>query len=450
MIKKNFFQLILLLGDVVLMYGALFLALAFRYGDFSVFPGPQSREFFVHFAFIHIFWLMFLYAFDFYRLPQKKGLGPLARNLPLFMLFAFFSGAAYFYFNAHSLIAPKTILLADVVLFSAFLFCRIWAAQKIFAGKRFERRIAVAGWTPEMEKLARDYLPGANFRVAAVYQKNYLPGLEKARIFNWQDDFIRAIDEMGIEVLVIAALPRDRDRFSSLIDAVGERMKIRIIGQDKFYEEIAGKVPLGAIDSLWVAESLSRTDSQNYVIAKRLFDVAFSLVMVAITAIIFLPTALAIKIDSPGPVFYVQRRKGKNGKIFSFYKFRTMTAAKNQHSVWRANNEEQITRVGRFLRKTHIDEFPQFFNILRGELSVVGPRPEWDKLAVDFEQKIPFYRYRYLVKPGFTGWAQINYKASASVKEAAEKYEYDLYYIKNRSFWTDIAIVLKTLQLFFR
>lgn len=448
--KNLFFKIFLLSGDAILMYTALFLALAGRYGDFTFSPGPQSGEFLLHFSVIHIFWLMFLYAFDFYELSQLRGAKTLIKNGALFAIFAFAFGAVYFYLNTHSLISPKTILFVDVVLFSTFLFCRVWATQKIFAGKRFEHRVAVAGWSPEMEKLVRDYLPKANFRVVAVYQKNFLPGFEKARIFNRWENFLRAIEEMNIEVLVIAALPRDRDQFSRLVDMANERLKIRIISQDKFCEEIAGKIPLSAIDPLWVAEFLPRNDSQSYVIAKRLFDVLFSLAMVVVAAIIFLPTALAIKIDSPGPVLYVQRRKGKNGKIFNFYKFRTMTADKNQYLIFRANDESQITRVGKILRATHFDEFPQFFNILRGELSVVGPRPEWDRLAVEFEQKIPFYRYRYLVKPGFTGWAQINYKASSCAEEAAEKYEYDLYYIKNRSFWMDIAIIAKTMQLFFR
>jgi len=161
--------------------------------------------------------------------------------------------------------------------------------------------------------------------------------------------------------------------------------------------------------------------------------------------------ALAIKIDSPGPIFYSQNRVGKDREIFTLYKFRTLKEAPNQDKEpWREKDESQITRVGKFLRKTHLDELPQLWSILKGDLSFVGPRPEWVKLAREFEKQIPFYFQRYLVRPGFTGWAQINYPPSTSVEEAKEKFQYDLYYIKNRSFLLDLKIILKTAQLLFR
>ena len=117
---------------------------------------------------------------------------------------------------------------------------------------------------------------------------------------------------------------------------------------------------------------------------------------------------------------------------------------------WRERDPNQITRVGKLLRKIHLDEFPQFWSILKGDLSFVGPRPEWEKLARIFEKEIPFYSQRYLIRPGFTGWAQLNFPSSTSVEEAKEKFQYDLYYIKNRSFVLDLGIILKTIRLFFK
>ena len=451
MIAKNkIFQFFLLGGDVGLMYGALFFVLALRYGDLAVFPGPQSWEFLLHFSIIHIFWLGLLYAFDFYELTRFRIVRVLMKNAALFAVFAFAIGAVYFYLNTHSLIAPKTILLADVILFSAFIFLRSLVFGKIFAGAGFEKRIAVAGWCDQMEELARDYLPALNCRVAAVYRPGSLVGFQRLDIFNRAEDFSRAIKGAGVELLVVAAPARDRNQFSGLVAAVGNDLRIKIVGLESFYEETASKTSLALADEVAMAQNFSNNDQKPYIIAKRIFDAALALIALAAVVVIFIPTALAIKIDSRGPVFYVQKRKGKGGKIFNFYKFRTMTATKDQHLIFRANDESQVTRAGKVLRKTHIDEFPQLFNILRGDMSFVGPRPEWDKLAVDYEKNIPLYRYRYLVRPGFTGWAQINYKASASVEEAAEKFEYDLYYIKNRSFWMDISILIKTAQLFFR
>ncbi|MFA6376953.1 MAG: sugar transferase [Candidatus Paceibacterota bacterium] len=249
--------------------------------------------------------------------------------------------------------------------------------------------------------------------------------------------------------MVVFAIPKE-SRAALADQLLGIDIGIKVVGLENFYEEIAGKVPLNLIDKFWVMEIIPRTSRKEYVDAKRVFDVFFSFIGLIFTLFIFPFVFLATKLDSRGPILYVQNRKGRGGRIFKFYKFRTMTATSDQYSVWRAGKDEQVTRVGKILKRTHIDEFPQFFNILKGDISFVGPRPEWDKLALEFEKKIPLYRYRYLVRPGFTGWAQINYKASASIKEAQDKFEYDLYYIKNRSFVLDISIIAKTVQLFFR
>ncbi len=445
--KKILLNFVLPLADIVLMYAALFLVLAFRYGDFSVFPGPQSREFFFHFIIIHAVWLVLLYAFDFYDFSRPKGFVLLGKNAALFALLAFSTGAVYFYLNLHSLIAPKRILFGDVCLFSLFVFARVVLASRFAVSRRLEKRIAVAGWCPEMEELARKYLLPAGYKIVAVFRPNALEKICGADVFVRESDFIGAVRDRRIGMVVFAT-PAGRADLPEMFSGAG--INTKVIGLPSFYEELTGKVPLNLIDKLWFMEIAPFTLRKNYVNAKRIFDIFFAAIGLVFAVIIFPFVYLAIKVDSPGPVLYVQKRKGKNGKVFNFYKFRSMYASDNQYSVWRVNDDEQITRAGKMLRKTHIDEFPQLINILRGDISFVGPRPEWEKLAVDYEKKIPLYRYRYLVRPGFTGWAQINYKASASVDEAREKFEYDLYYIKNRSFLLDISILLKTAQLFFR
>jgi lipopolysaccharide/colanic/teichoic acid biosynthesis glycosyltransferase len=160
-----------------------------------------------------------------------------------------------------------------------------------------------------------------------------------------------------------------------------------------------------------------------------------------------------IKLEAGGPVFYIRKRVGLNGKIFDFYKFSSMVGNDNKDNdkdLWRVKDENQITKIGKILRKTHFDELPQSINLLKGDLSFVGPRPEWIEIAKIFEQEIPFYKQRYLVKPGLFGWAQINYKASSSIDEAKKKFEYDLYYIKNQSILLDLEIILKSINLFFQ
>lgn len=444
--KNLLLKFFLLAGDIVLMYAALFLTLAFRYNDFSIFPGPQSWEFFAHFVAIHAVWLVLLYAFDFYDFSRLRNFAILAKNTVIFSALAFGVAAVYFYLNLHSPIAPKIILLADVCLFSLMILGRSVLFDRFIINGRAKKRIAVIGWCSKMEELAREYLAPAGYEIAAAFRPNALESMSGENVFIREGDFIHAVEERKIELAVFAA-PVGRD---NLPEMIFEYNDIKIISLADFYEELTGKVPLDLIDKVWFAQIMPRSVRKNYINSKRALDIFLAIIGLFFLAIIFPFVYLAIKVDSSGPVLYIQRRKGKNGKIFNFYKFRSMYATNNQYSIWRVNNDNQITGVGKILRKTHIDEFPQLINIFKGDISFVGPRPEWDKLGADYEKRIPLYRYRYLLRPGFTGWAQIKYKASSSVDETREKFEYDLYYIKNRSFILDMVILLKTIQLFFR
>ena len=215
-----------------------------------------------------------------------------------------------------------------------------------------------------------------------------------------------------------------------------------------FYESLTKKVPLEAIDELWFLENISRVEKKLDEILKRGFDILFSLIGLSVVAMLFPFISICIKLDSPGPIFFLQKRVGRNGKTFTLYKFRTMKADPNQEKeFWREKDESQVTGVGKFLRRFYVDELPQFLNIFKGDISFVGPRPEWVRLAKMFEKEIPFYSFRYIIRPGLTGWAQLNFPASSSIEEAKEKFQYDLYYIKNRSFFFDLAIILKTFRL---
>ncbi len=182
--------------------------------------------------------------------------------------------------------------------------------------------------------------------------------------------------------------------------------------------------------------------------AKRAVDMAASLMLVVFTSPLLLLTALLIKLESNGPVFYKQIRVGRGGQHFSIYKFRSMTVDAEKSGVqWAAGNDARVTRVGRFIRKTRIDEIPQTFNILKGEMSFVGPRPERPEFTHMLAAEIPHYNDRHLVKPGLTGWAQIRYPYGASVEDARQKLTYDLYYIKHFSFVLDLFIIIRTVKV---
>lgn len=191
--------------------------------------------------------------------------------------------------------------------------------------------------------------------------------------------------------------------------------------------------------------------SNSYAKAKRAVDILFSLIMIPVLIVPFVITAMIIRLDSPGPVFFRQDRIGYRGKVFSVLKFRTMCvatpmhgAADQLHAAITQDDDVRITKVGRFLRKTRIDELPQIFNILRGEMSWIGPRPEAQPLSEWYEREIPFYLYRHIVRPGITGWAQVNQGHVSGISEVHDKLRFDFYYIKNFSMWLDLLILFKT------
>jgi lipopolysaccharide/colanic/teichoic acid biosynthesis glycosyltransferase len=217
------------------------------------------------------------------------------------------------------------------------------------------------------------------------------------------------------------------------------------------YEEMTGRVPIQHLESDWIIRSFvdEVRVSGFYDLFKRLVDILGGIVGMVILAILFPFLALAVALDSGFPVFYSQLRLGRGGSIFRIYKFRSMHKKTEEEDEvgMRATmeNDPRVTRVGNFLRKSRLDELPQFWNVLRGDMSLVGPRAEIPELVGEYQKQIPFYRARLLVKPGLTGWAQINYGYVASVTETGVKLEYDLYYIKHRTISMDVQIILRTI-----
>lgn len=222
---------------------------------------------------------------------------------------------------------------------------------------------------------------------------------------------------------------------------------VEIVPMPVLYEQLTGRVPIEHIGSNWyVAMPLHHPLTRPFNrLVKRIFDIVGATLGLVLLALAFPFIALAIYIDSPGPIFYVQERVGQGGRIFRAYKFRTMVPdAEKDGAVWAQKNDPRVTRVGRILRKTHIDEFPQFINILEGEMSAVGPRPERPEFVEELAREIPFYRVRHAVKPGMAGWALVRYGYASSKEDTVVKLQYDLYYIKHWSLWLDLVILLKT------
>lgn len=261
------------------------------------------------------------------------------------------------------------------------------------------------------------------------------------------DDIERICLERQVDEVVVG---RSAAKNSWLVDQTLSclRLGCRVTNLSTFYEEVLSEVPAALLEPNWFLFADLKHYRQAQLIMKRAFDIICAIIGI-VTVLPFVPLiALVIWLESPGPVFYSQTRVGLNGRPFTLYKFRTMYlgAERNGHA-WAQKNDPRVTRIGRYLRKLRIDELPQLWNVLTGSMALVGPRPERPEFVQELAREIRFYNERHLVKPGLTGWAQINYPYGASVEDAQRKLQLDLWYIKNMSAELDLTILLRTLGI---
>jgi len=268
------------------------------------------------------------------------------------------------------------------------------------------------------------------------------------RVMGTSMHLLNLIDVYHISDLVIAINGEMAGTtFQTILDA--QERGVEVTRMPILYEEMTGRVPVHHLESDWIIRSFvdGLHVSGFYELTKRILDILGAIVGLILFIITCPFLALAVLIDTGFPVFYSQPRLGRGGLVFKIYKYRSMRqdAEADGEAKTTLENDPRVTRVGNFLRRTRLDELPQFWNVLRGEMSLVGPRAERPELVADYQRQVPFYRARLLVKPGLTGWAQINYGYVASVTETAVKIEYDLYYIKHRTLGMDFQIILRTI-----
>lgn len=255
----------------------------------------------------------------------------------------------------------------------------------------------------------------------------------------------------------------EKEKISRIILGVRERrgsfpaealLRLRLAGNvmieesTSFFERVTGKVHLDNLRPSWLIFSIRPRDTKLKTFSREILYRGLALIGIALSFPIALIVAICIKLESKGPIFYKQIRVGKNGREFTLYKFRSMRtdAEADGNAVWATDGDARTTKVGKFIRKVRLDEIPQFWNILKGQMSFIGPRPERPPFVAQLAEDIPFYEYRHLVAPGLTGWAQINYPYGASVEDARQKLQYDLYYIKNQTFALDVIIMFETVK----
>lgn len=436
---------LLIFGDIMLLYGALFGVLTLRY----TIPEDTSliRAHVIPFTLLFFIWLILFGAFGLYDFRLTKNtrqffyrfVRVMATNMllaiMLFYLVPFFEIEPRR--NLFLIAATASILIGSWRYFFNYVVFQSRASRIIFFGVTKEVRI-LADLLKEHPELG--YRP-----VAFITENSQVTSAAAIPSYAAADHrFARIASEVEADLIVVTREIKENTLF---VKALLEVLPSGIIITEftAFHEMITGKIPLSVIGEVWFLENLVGIKKPLYEFFKRLLDVGLSVLLMIPATALFPFLALAIRLDSEGSILYRQKRVGRHGKVFLLYKFRSMIKDADKMSGFKGNGPDpRHTRVGAFLRKSYLDELPQILNVLHGEMSFVGPRPERPEYVKDLTARIPFYEMRLLVSPGLTGWAQINMENDASVEDAPEKMQYDLYYVKNRSLVLDLLISLRT------
>lgn len=443
---------LLILGDLFASAFALFIALYYwsLQDDWATF----SLDFLINrpptwYYLLPFLWLLLLFELYDNRRSTKK-----AETAIGIAIAAFISLLIYLviYFTTDPASPLPRIAIAIFIPLTSLLtlFWRLIYIQ-IFTAPRFLRRVLIVGAGlagSTIVSILKKQKPAPFILVGLIDDDPNKIGksIDDALVLGGNQDIQEIIEQEAITD-IISAISGDisSDMMQSLINA--EEAGIEITTMPILYEELLGRVPIKLLHHDWLLRTFFDQvhSSDSFALFKRLIDVIGGLFFFTGFLITFPFIALLIVIDTGFPIFLVQERLGKNGKPYKIIKFRTMRAEPIQKQVKMTTaNDERITPIGKILRKLHLDELPQSINVLKGEMSIVGPRPEITSLVNHFQEEIPFYRARLLVKPGLTGWAQIHQNYAANVDETVTKLEYDLYYIKHRTLLLDFYIMLRT------
>jgi lipopolysaccharide/colanic/teichoic acid biosynthesis glycosyltransferase len=435
--------LILLLGDVFIFIGALWVALFLRYGrtpDLGLLKGHL-------YAFIPliIIWLVIFFIAGLYERHTML----LRSRLPNIVIGAQIANGivavAFFYFASYLTISPKTILFLYVVLSAVGAIAwRLYGYPVI--GSRNKQNAFLIGEGEEIRELE------AEVNHNNLYPMRFVSSIDVDKLsgLDLKKDLIERVYSDEVTVIAVDTM---NDHIRPILPHVYNLVfsNITFISLHKLYEEIFRRVPLTLVRYNWFLENISASSRTTYDIAKRIMDIIISIPLLIVPLVLTPFIWLAMKIEDGGPVFITQNRVGQYNKIVRFVKFRTMSFSEN--GDWKGKGREnKVTKIGAFLRRTRLDEFPQLWNVLVGDASLIGPRPEFPEPVKHYMEELPYYNIRHIIKPGLSGWAQLygeHPHHGISVSQTANKLSYDLYYLKNRSFILDIKIALRTVQVLF-
>ncbi len=439
-------KIVTLFIDVAFMYLALYVALSIRH--FTLDSGARFQQGLLPFSIVFCFYVLVFYIMGLYTLQDLRSFSRRFQKTVTAFLLAVGTAFIVFYLMPNDSYSPKSILLLQAAVY--FVLFSLWRlVANPFLGIAYPSlRTAFLGWDPSLQEILtnQDLLKTYNLDCRLLYSPEPLQVAEELPIQPDADlqHVETALAEHQLDLVVINSSMQNHEQVRQLLF---QRLSPRAVYMSfpEFYEMVLARVPINAINQMWFLEHLQFRNKVAYEKFKRIADFGAAFVALLISFPLWPFIGLAIKVSSRGPVFFSQTRAGKNAKPFTIIKFRTMRTEGNSHGIT-VEGDSRITGVGGFLRKSRLDELPQLINILRGQMSFVGPRPERPEIITELEKEVPFYRQRMLVVPGLTGWDQVSGEYhGATVEDTRKKLQYDLYYVKNRSVYLDITIVLKTI-----
>lgn len=454
-----FKRLLILFGDIVMLSSGFWLALTVRHLQV---PSAQLLESHVALFGITIFlWVVAGYINGIYDLNNTREAKGFYIRLFQTSIAAFIIGIIFFYLVSTSTIAPKTILALAVVF--GYTLISLWRllSHRLIGIKKLQSNVMFIGYTKESKELLeileknseRGYVVKA---IVEPREDKNLKGLSKEiSIYNSLRAIRPAISNHSINVVVVAPHLQDsqeamREMYELLF------WPVHILHLPAFYEKITGRIPPSTFSEGWFLEHLKKNNHSIYDKLRVGADYIAGLILGIIFLLLAPIIAISIKLTSKGPIFFKQKRVGLYGQEFMLYKFRSMYALSEDGSAelngyqFAKKGDKRITTVGKFLRKTRLDELPQIINLVKRDITVVGPRPERPEIVQRLTEEMSYYPLRHIVRPGLTGWAVLHQNYTDNIEASLQKLQYDLYYIKNRSVMVDISILLRTVNIVLR
>ncbi|HET6979195.1 MAG TPA: TIGR03013 family XrtA/PEP-CTERM system glycosyltransferase [Pyrinomonadaceae bacterium] len=450
--RLNGRMILLIIAEAALVYGSLICAVYLRFG---LIDGPielQEKNGFLKAALAGFFCLAAFYLFDLYDFLVMHDRRELVLRLIQALGLAWIVLAFSFYAFPSLKLGRGVTLIALPIALTLMVAWRV-SIHWFLGHPDFGERILIVGSGNLAVEVAREVLdrPDAGYRIVGfVGTDAELLGksLINPRVIGMTDQLDEIVQRENIDRIVVAMGERRGQLPTNKLLKLSLTGRVNIEEGATFYERITGRVSLNMLRPSWLIFTGRGRQAKISELSRNVVHWLVALVGAILSLPIVLVTAVLIKLESKGPIFYKQERVGKNGRTFTLTKFRSMRVdAEQAGPVWASKGDTRTTRVGRIIRKIRVDEIPQFWNILLGQMSFVGPRPERPHFVSQLAEEIPFYEQRHLIAPGLTGWAQIKYPYGASIEDARQKLQYDLFYIKNHGLFLDALIMFETIKI---